>query len=117
MYRPSRHAGKLFSPSDTSSLKVGSSSFLVEEFDLPSPTKNAALIALEEKLGREEAHELHELFKLVDRDGGGSISHEEFIELLSTMSVRPTPEEMELMYKELDQDEDGQRRECEKKTA
>lgn len=32
------------------------------------------LLALEDQLGREEAHELQELFKLVDKDGGGNIS-------------------------------------------
>ncbi len=54
-----------------------------------------------------QANELSELFKLVDKDGGGTISHDEFHELLHSMSVKPTSADLELIYEEIDKDGDG----------
>jgi hypothetical protein len=59
-----------------------------------APARSATVSALEEQLGREEANELQELFRLVDKDGGGSISQMEFSELLHSMAVRPSPIEV-----------------------
>ena len=56
---------------------------------------------------REETEELAELFRLVDRDGGGTISMDEFLELLHSMSVKPTPHEMTLLFNEIDGDRNG----------
>ena len=41
------------------------------------------------------------------QDGGGNISQSEFSELLATMQVRPSGMEMDLIYGELDADNDG----------
>ena len=56
----------------------------------------------EAELLKEETAELEELFRLVDRDGGGTISMDEFMELLAAMSVRPSPHEMSLLFAEID---------------
>lgn len=69
--------------------------------------REEALRALEEKVGKEEATELNELYKLVDKDDSNTISQDEFIELLHTMSVRPSPMEMDIMFGELDIDGSG----------
>ena len=56
---------------------------------------------------KEEAAELADLFRLVDKDGGGTISMDEFLELLQSMSVRPSIHEMQLLYDEIDENGNG----------
>ena len=56
---------------------------------------------------KEEAAELADLFRLVDKDGGGTISMDEFLELLQSMSVRPSIHEMQLLYDEIDENSNG----------
>ena len=56
---------------------------------------------------KEEAAELADLFRLVDKDGGGTISMDEFLELLQSMSVRPSIHEMQLLYEEIDGNGNG----------
>ena len=48
-----------------------------------------------------------DLFRLVDKDGGGTISMDEFLELLQSMSVRPSIHEMQLLYEEIDENGNG----------
>jgi len=77
----------------------------------PSPSsltpRSRALHEMESSLGRDATHELRELFRVVDKDGGGSITQEEFIELLHSLNVRPSALMMEAIYGELDSDNDG----------
>ena len=61
----------------------------------------------EAELLKEEAAELADLFRLVDKDGGGTISMDEFLELLQSMSVRPSIHEMQLLYDEIDENGNG----------
>ena len=61
----------------------------------------------EAELLKEEAAELADLFRLVDKDGGGTISMDEFLELLQSMSVRPSIHEMQLLYEEIDENGNG----------
>ena len=56
---------------------------------------------------KEEQAELAELFRLVDRDGGGTVSMDEFLELLHSIAVKPTPHEIQLLFNELDDNHNG----------
>jgi calmodulin len=49
-----------------------------------------------------------EIFNLVDRDGGGTITKEELGDLMDTLGIDATPEEIELMINEIDQDNNGE---------
>ena len=55
-------------------------------------------------LSNEELAEFREIFNLVDRDGGGTITKEELGELMDTLGIDATPEEIDLMIHEIDQD-------------
>jgi calmodulin len=59
-------------------------------------------------LSKEELAEFREIFNLVDRDGGGSITKEELGELMDTLGIDATPEEIDLMINEIDQDSNGE---------
>ena len=59
-------------------------------------------------LSKEELAEFREIFNLVDRDGGGSITKEELGELMDTLGIDATPEEIDLMINEIDQDSYGE---------
>lgn len=61
----------------------------------------------EAELIKEEKAELCELFKIVDRDGGGTISIDEFLELLLSMSVKPTAQQISLLFQQIDLDHSG----------
>ena len=56
----------------------------------------------------EELAEFREIFNLVDRDGGGTITKEELGELMDTLGIDATPEEIDLMINEIDQDSNGE---------
>lgn len=60
-----------------------------------------------EDLSEEEINEFREIFNLVDKDGGGSISKAELSELLDTLGIDATPEEVDLMISEIDSDGNG----------
>ena len=60
------------------------------------------------QLSREELAEFREIFNLVDRDGGGSISKEELGELMDTLGINASQEEVDLMIEEIDQDNNGE---------
>ena len=47
-----------------------------------------------DKLTPEELAEFREIFNLVDKDGGGTISKEELGELMETLGIDATPEEI-----------------------
>eukprot|EP00743_Colponemidia_sp_Colp-15_P002531 GILK01002743.1.p1 GENE.GILK01002743.1~~GILK01002743.1.p1 ORF type:complete len:168 (-),score=33.75 GILK01002743.1:747-1214(-) len=59
-------------------------------------------------LTAEEIQEFREIFNLVDKDGGGSISKEELGELMATLGIKSTKEELDLMISEIDQDNNGE---------
>jgi len=59
-------------------------------------------------LTNEELAEFREIFNLVDRDGGGTITKEELGELMDTLGIDATPEEIDLMINEIDQDSNGE---------
>lgn len=48
------------------------------------------------------------MFNLVDRDGGGSISNEELGELMDTLGICASQEEIDLMIQEIDEDSNGE---------
>ncbi|CAN0299933.1 unnamed protein product, partial [Scytosiphon promiscuus] len=48
------------------------------------------------------------VFDLVDRDGGGTVTKEELGELMDTLGIEATPEEVDLMIDEIDQDNNGE---------
>jgi len=52
-------------------------------------------------LSPEEVAEFQEIFNLVDRDGGGSITKEELGELMDTLGIDASPEEVDLMIREV----------------
>lgn len=59
-------------------------------------------------LTEEEISEFREIFNLVDRDGGGTITKEELGELMDTLGIDATGEELDLMINEIDSSGDGQ---------
>lgn len=59
-------------------------------------------------LSAAEVKEFRELFNLLDKDGGGSISKDELAELMSTLGIKATPEEVEMMVREVDEDGSGE---------
>ena len=63
-----------------------------------------------------EIAELQEIFNLVDKDGGGSISREELREVMETLGIKATQEEVDKMIEEIDQDSNGEV-ECEEFVA
>ena len=60
-----------------------------------------------ELLSPEEINEFREIFNLVDKDRGGSITKVELSELMDTLGIDATPEEIDLMISEIDQDGNG----------
>ncbi|CAM9622573.1 unnamed protein product, partial [Phaeothamnion confervicola] len=60
------------------------------------------------KLSADELAEFREIFNLVDRDGGGTITKEELGELMETLGIDASPEELEMMITEIDQDNNGE---------
>ena len=52
--------------------------------------------------------EFKEIFSLVDRDGGGSISSDELEHLLSIIGIEASNEEVDAMIKEVDTDNSGE---------
>jgi len=59
-------------------------------------------------LTKEEEQEFQEIFNLVDLDGGGSISKAELGQLFNTLNLRVTPQELDLMVHEIDENNDGE---------
>ena len=54
-----------------------------------------------ELLTEEEISEFREIFNLVDKDGGGSITGEELGELMDTLGIEASPEEIDAMIREV----------------
>ena len=54
-----------------------------------------------ENLSEEEIAEFREIFSLVDKDGGGSITGDELGELMDTLGIDATPEEINGMIAEV----------------
>jgi Ca2+-binding EF-hand superfamily protein len=55
-----------------------------------------------------ELQELAEIFQLVDTDHGGTISREELLQLMKTLGIRPTSDEMDLLMIEIDPNKTGE---------
>ena len=54
-----------------------------------------------ENLSEEEIAEFREIFSLVDKDGGGSITGDELGELMDTLGIEASPEEIASMIAEV----------------
>lgn len=67
----------------------------------------AAAPAEDVKLSKEEEAEFREIFRLVDKDGSGSITRDELQGLMRTLSISASQAELELMISEIDTDGDG----------
>lgn len=59
-------------------------------------------------LSDEDLQEFREIFNLVDADRGGSIGTEELARLMDTLGIRTTPEELQLMVSEIDENGNGE---------
>lgn len=55
-----------------------------------------------DRLSQDEIAEFREIFNLVDKDGGGSISKVELGELMETLGIEATQEDIEAMIAEVD---------------
>jgi calmodulin len=62
-----------------------------------------------DKLTPEEISEFREIFNLVDKDGGGSITKVELADLMDTLGIDASPEEIDAMISEIDQGARGTR--------
>lgn len=56
-----------------------------------------------DRLTPEEIAEFREIFNLVDKDGGGTITKVELADLMDTLGIDATPEEIDMMINEIDQ--------------
>ena len=52
--------------------------------------------------------EMKEIFSLVDKDGGGTISTEELEELLEIIGIKASKDDMEVMVEQMDADNSGE---------
>lgn len=75
-----------------------------------SPSTSGAATAV--SLSREEEKEFREIFNLVDRDKGGSISKAELQSLMDTLAINASQQEIDLMIGEIDKNNDGKRKAC-----
>jgi len=55
-----------------------------------------------------ELDEMREIFSLVDKDGGGTISSKELSELFSIVGIEANDEELEKMIGQMDEDNSGE---------
>lgn len=56
-----------------------------------------------DKLSPDEIAEFREIFNLVDKDGGGSITKAELADLMDTLGIDASPEDIDNMINEIDQ--------------
>ena len=73
----------------------------------PAGKDQVAAAAGGKVLSEEEIEEFRELFMMVDTDGGGSIDRMELKQLLDTIGVYPTVEEVNMIFLEVDDSDDG----------
>lgn len=59
-------------------------------------------------LSAEEINEFREIFNLVDLDRGGTISKDELQQLMVTLGLKPSKEEIDAMVDEIDSDGNGE---------
>ncbi len=55
-----------------------------------------------------DIEEMREIFSLVDKDGGGTISTDELGELLEIIGIEATKEDLDKMVKQMDSDNNGE---------
>ena len=60
-----------------------------------------------EKLTPDEIAEFREIFNLVDKDGGGSITKHELADLMETLGIEASSDEIDFMINEIDTDGNG----------
>jgi calmodulin len=60
-----------------------------------------------DKLSEEELQEFRDIFTLADREANGHINKAQLGELLETLGIDATAEELDLMLKEIDEDGSG----------
>ncbi|KAL0480002.1 calmodulin [Acrasis kona] len=58
-------------------------------------------------LTKAQLQEFQEIFSLVDSDGGGSISKDELSQLLQTLNIKFSEEQLDMMMAEVDSDGSG----------
>jgi len=63
--------------------------------------------AVHRQLSEAELKEFKEIFDLVDHDGSGEITINELAQLMETLGLKPTEEQLEQMMKEVDADGSG----------
>jgi calmodulin len=51
---------------------------------------------------------MREIFSLVDKDGGGTISNEELSELFSIVGIEASDEDLDEMIRQMDEDNSGE---------
>ncbi|KAF4671481.1 Calcium binding protein [Perkinsus chesapeaki] len=72
------------------------------------PDPELVELAEQMNLPVQDLEEFREVFSLVDTDRGGSISIEELGTLMDTLGVKVTPEELEIMVAEIDENGNGE---------
>lgn len=75
-------------------------------FPLVTPFPLFAMASV--NLTKEEEKEFREIFNLVDRDKGGSISKVELAQLMDTLAINASQQEIDLMILEIDKNNDGE---------
>ncbi|KAI9188984.1 hypothetical protein H9P43_000407 [Blastocladiella emersonii ATCC 22665] len=73
----------------------------VEEKPLPPLDPEAAALCETIGISPREYYELYEVFRLVDKDGGGTISKDELELLMQTLGIRASKVELEIMVNEI----------------
>ncbi|KAF4682284.1 Calcium binding protein [Perkinsus olseni] len=78
--------------------------------DTPEYNADPELIELAERMNlpAQDLEEFREVFSLVDIDRGGSISTEELGTLMETLGVKVTPDELEAMVADVDENGNGE---------
>ncbi|TPX34022.1 hypothetical protein SmJEL517_g03280 [Synchytrium microbalum] len=87
---------------DDKSVSVATGGLAVnqEKFRLSSVLKSS--------LNEKEVDELREIFRLVDQDGGGTISKDELQILMKTLGIRASAAELDAMVDEIDKEKTGE---------
>eukprot|EP00592_Proboscia_alata_P001249 CAMPEP_0194372388 /NCGR_PEP_ID=MMETSP0174-20130528/20740_1 /TAXON_ID=216777 /ORGANISM="Proboscia alata, Strain PI-D3" /LENGTH=175 /DNA_ID=CAMNT_0039150889 /DNA_START=90 /DNA_END=614 /DNA_ORIENTATION=+ len=70
-------------------------------------TTNSSSPSHEQKQASSELAEFQEIFSLVDRDQGGTISKVELADLMDVLGIETSPEEIDAMIKETDRSGNG----------
>jgi Ca2+-binding EF-hand superfamily protein len=72
-----------------------------------SQPESKPLANIQKRLTEQELREFKEIFDLVDKDGGGTISRDELKKLMETLGVKALEEQLDQMMSEVDVDGSG----------